>query len=413
MRMRKIIGAMPAAVCSSTMLRVPRATIALSLGVASLIPALTSTASVDLRPVVSQKQKSNCCQLESLGLDEQIWGKGSQPGDRQALLTSINNSLHYLQSGDAAAVYRRYPVAEFTRDRVRRSLERFRQLVLDSRSPAELQAAVRREFVFYQSVGKDGKGNVLFTAYYEPVHTASRFPTPEYRYPLYQLPPDFANWHYPQPTRVQLEGKDGLLGAKSRLHGLELLWMRDRLEAFLVQVEGSARFHMTDGTEMTLDYAGKTDYSYTSIGHELAKDGKLPLSGLTIPVMTQYFNQHPLELNNYLPRNRGFVFFKQTYGAPAMGSIGVPVTAERSIATDKSLMPPGALAMIYTSLPFPQLTGQMEYRAVSRYVLDQDAGSAIKGPGRVDYFLGTGELAGERAGVTGGNGQLYYLLLKD
>ena len=385
----------------------------LSLVVVGLSPALASNPHIQLRPVVAQKQKINCCQSETLGLDEQIWAEASQPGDKEALLSSIDNSLRYLQTSDAAAAYQRYPVAEFSRDRVLRSLERFRQLVVSSRSPAELQAAVRREFVLYQSVGKDGKGNVLFTAYYEPIHTASRVPTPEYRYPLYRLPPDFSSWRHPQPTRVQLEGKDGLLGAKSRLHGSELIWMHDRLEAFLVQIEGSARFHMTDGTEMTLEFAGKTDYPYTSVGHELAKDGKLPLNGLTLPVMIQYFNQHPTELNSYLPRQRGFVFFKESYGAPAMGSIGVPVTAERSIATDKSLMPPGALALIFTSLPFVQTSGQIQYQTVSRYVLDQDTGSAIKGPGRVDYFMGTGELAGTRAGVTGGNGQLYYLLLKE
>jgi membrane-bound lytic murein transglycosylase A len=91
----------------------------------------------------------------------------------------------------------------------------------------------------------------------------------------------------------------------------------------------------------------------------------------------------------------------------------VPVTAERSIATDKSVMPPGALALINTSLPYPASGGKLEYRTVNRYVLDQDTGSAIKGPGRVDYFMGSGKLAGDRAGVTGGNGSLYYLLLKE
>ena len=283
----------------------------------------------------------------------------------------------------------------------------------NSPSPLALQAAVTREFVLYQSTGKDGKGNVLFTAYYEPIYTASRVPTAEYRYPLYRLPPNFESWRQPHPTRAQLEGKDGLLGAKSRLRGLEMVWLRDRLQAFLVQIQGSARLQLTDGTMMSIGYAGKTKYPYTSIGRELAKDGKLPLDGLTLPVMLQYFSQYPSELSSYLPRNRGFVFFRQTYGAPALGCLGVPVTAERSIATDKSLMPPGALALIHTQIPFVNVTGQMEYRTVSRYVLDQDTGSAIKGPGRVDYFMGTGKLAGDRAGVTGGKGQLYYLLLKE
>jgi membrane-bound lytic murein transglycosylase A len=68
---------------------------------------------------------------------------------------------------------------------------------------------------------------------------------------------------------------------------------------------------------------------------------------------------------------------------------------------------------VHTQLPFPSAPQQKpQQRLVSRYVLDQDTGSAIKGPGRVDYFMGVGQDAGERAGVTGGNGQLYYLLLK-
>ncbi|HBE36745.1 MAG TPA: murein transglycosylase, partial [Cyanobacteria bacterium UBA11368] len=127
-----------------------------------------------------------------------------------------------------------------------------------------------------------------------------------------------------------------------------------------------------------------------------------------------FFRRNPLELSNYIPRNNRFIFFRETFGAPAMGSIQVPVTAERSIATDKSLMPPGALALIHTRVPFPTaVKGRMEQRLVSRYVLDQDTGSAIKGPGRVDYYMGTGEVAGDRAGVIGWNGQLYYLLLKE
>jgi len=393
------------------MMRKTIALITLSLGVTLLTP-VPSIARVPLQRLNPQHKNITCCQSESLGLDAQIWGENGQPGDWRAMLASIDNSLRYLKSPAAAKAYRRYSGSGITRDRMIRSLVRFRELVVSSPTPAALQAAIRREFALYQSTGKDGKGDVLFTAYYEPIYTASRVPTAEYRYPIYRLPPNFAKWRKPHPTRAQLEGKDGLLGKKSRLRGLEIVWLRDRLEAFLAQIQGSARLQLTDGSMTTVGYAGKTDYPYTSIGKELAKDGKLPLSGLTLPVMIQYFNQHPVELNSYLPRNHGFVFFRETKGAPATGSLGVPVTAERSIATDKSLMPPGGLALIHTELPFVNPIGEIEYRAVSRYVLDQDTGSAIKGPGRVDYFMGTGKLAGDRAGVTGNRGQLYYLLLR-
>lgn len=350
--------------------------------------------------------------LKTLGLDEQLWGRPGQPGDRQALLQSIDHSLRYLNSPKAAQDYQKYAVPGITRDRVRRSLIRFRQLVTQSRSPAELQAAIKREFVFYKSVGNDNRGTVLYTGYFEPIYAASRRPSAEYRYPLYRLPADFSRWKSPHPTRADLEGVDGL-GTKSRLRGTELVWLRDRLEAFLVQVQGSARLRLPDGKVMTIGYAGKTNHPYVSIGRELVKDGKLPLEGLTLPVLIDYFRMYPKELDQYLPRNRSFIFFRETNGAPATGSIGVPVTAERSIATDKSLMPPGALALIHAPIPYPNATGQLETKMVNRYVLDQDTGSAIRGAGRVDIFMGTGPQAGDRAGVINGTGELYYLLLKN
>ncbi|MBD6615675.1 murein transglycosylase [Komarekiella sp. 'clone 1'] len=375
-----------------------------------LLPPIPTTPQI---PPLEPVALGSCTpQYACLGWDEQILGQRGKAGDRKALLASIDNSLRYLAKKEAIAAYQNYPIKEITLDRVRRSLLRFRQLVVSSKSTAQLQAAVRREFVFYKSVGNDGKGTVKFTAYYEPVYTASRVKTSAYKYPLYRLPPDFNQWAKPHPKRIDLEGKDGLLGNKSQLRGLEMLWFRDRLDAYMVHIQGSAQIKLTNGTKTSIGYAGGTDYPWTSIGKELAKDGKLPLEGLTLPRLITYFQRQPQELNNYLPRWERFVFFQETAGRPATGSIHVPVTAERSIATDKSLMPPGALALIYNSFPYPTSVGKLERRTVSRFVLDQDTGSAIKGPGRVDYFMGSGKLAGDRAGITGGNGSLYYLLLR-
>ncbi|NDJ15846.1 murein transglycosylase A [Myxacorys almedinensis] len=339
----------------------------------------------------------------NFGLDDQVLR------DRNALIRSIDHSLRYLQTPKAAEAYRRYPVKEVSRDRVERSLRRFRQLTLQSRSATELQTSVLKEFALYQSVGNDNQGTVGFTGYFEPVHAASRVRTAEYRYPLFRLPPGFDTWKG-KLTREDLEGKDGL--QTSRLKGSELVWMRDRLEAFLVQVQGSARLTFTDGSTMTIGVAGLTDQPYTGIGHELVKDGKLRLEDLQLPNVIQYFRQNPADLNVYLPRNQRFVFFRDTGGAPAIGSLGVPVTAERSIATDKALMPPGALALIQTQLPILTAARQLEQRPVNRYVLDQDTGGAIKGAGRVDVFMGTGAQAGDKAGLVNATGQLYYLLLK-
>ena len=345
----------------------------------------------------------------SLGFDEQLWGKS---GDKALMLKSIDRSLGYLDTPAATKAYQNYPVQGISRDRVRRSLVRFRQLVNTSRSAAELQAAVKQEFSFYQSIGKDNKGTVQFTGYYEPIYQASRTQTAEFKYPLYKLPTNFNTWKDPQPERVQLEGADGLQGSTSSLAGNEIFWMRDRFEAILVQIQGSAELNLTDGSTTTVGFAGGTNFAYNSIGKELAKDGKVTASQLTLPGIIRYFRENPLELNVYIPRYKRFVFMKETFNGEAMGSINVPVTPERSIATDKSMMPPGALALVYTQLPYVSEGRSLQQKLVSRYVLDQDTGSAITGPGRVDYFMGTGKIAGDRAGVTGGPGQLYYLLLK-
>lgn len=352
------------------------------------------------------------CGSQNLGVDEQLFNQFNQPGDKEALLKAIAHSLRYLTSPQAAKDYQGYSVSGITRDHVFRSLVRFRELVISSRSAAELEAAIKHEFVFYQSVGGERKGEVLFTAYYEPIYSASRVPTSEYRYPIYRRPPNLDSWPKPHPTRKQLEGIDGLQGSKGKLRGLELFWFRDRLDPYLAQIQGSALLQLTDGTQTSVGYADNTAYDYTSVGAELARDGKLPLEGMTMPIILNYFREHPLELNNYLPRDQSFVFFQENKGGKAMGSINVPITASRSIATDKSLMPPGALAIIHAPFPFKTGKDKMEFLTVSRYVLDQDTGGAIKGAGRVDYFLGTGQEAGERAGVTVSNGQLYYLLLK-
>ncbi len=340
---------------------------------------------------------------------------GWDESQRQALIESVDHSLYYLSTPKAAQSYRQQADSKFNLARVRRSLFRFRELLLTTDSPAALEQAVKAEFDFYQSVGKDNRGRVEFTGYFEPTYTASRIRTAKYRYPLYRMPASLkrAKRH---PTRAQLEGKDGLASQKNAnnlLKGHELVWLSDRLEAFLVQVQGSARLNLTDGTTMTVGYGGTTNYPYVSVGGELVKDNVFGKDELTLPRLLDYFAANPKQLDKYIPRNNRFIFFRETDGRAATGSLGVPVTGDRSIATDKSIMPPGALALIVAPIADVEPTGEIDTRVVSRYVLDQDTGSAIKGAGRVDIFLGSGEVAGARAGLVNGSGNLFYLLLKE
>jgi membrane-bound lytic murein transglycosylase A len=377
-----------------------------------MVSAIAKEAVNPLRLQSQQQLSTPECDLNCVGLDVRLWKQGSQPGDYKALLGSIDHSLRYLNTPEAAKAYQSYSVPGVTRDRVQRSLRRFRQLLLGAKSPQQLQQAVQREFQFYQSVGKDGQGRVEYTGYFQPSYAASRTPTAEFRYPLYRLPPGFSAWPQPHPTRMELEGNNGQKGSQGKLKGLELVWLRDRLEAYLVQVQGSARLRLTTGKSMTIGFAGRTQHPYTSLGKELIKDGKVPAENLQLPTVLAYFKAHPEALNVYIPRNRSFVFFQETFNSPPIGSLNVPVTAERSIATDKTIFPPGALALIQTQIPVRDRQGQFQAQFVNRFVLDHDTGSAIKGPGRVDIFMGTGSQAGDRAGLINTAGRLYYLLLK-
>ena len=126
----------------------------------------------------------------------------------------------------------------------------------------------------------------------------------------------------------------------------------------MIQVQGSARLELVDGHQLSEGYAGRTIYPYVSMGRALIDEGIIPEDEMTLPVLLKYFEQNPEALDGYLPRNNRFVFFNETNGAPATGSLGYPVTAGRSIATDKSVMPPGALALI--NLPLPQCSSRNE-----------------------------------------------------
>ena len=140
------------------------------------IPSQSTTNGEKSRPLLLRdKAPFTCCKTDSSCIDEQIFGEN---GDRKALLTAIDRSLKYLRTPRAVRAYRNYKIPEITHDHVQKSLIRFRQILLKSRTAEELNTAITKEFVLYQSVGHNGIGSVLFTSYYEPIYTASRIPTP-------------------------------------------------------------------------------------------------------------------------------------------------------------------------------------------------------------------------------------------
>ena len=341
--------------------------------------------------------------------DGRLWGRNGANGERASLLRAIDLNLRVLRSRRGRAYYRRpFLNRRVTHSRILASLQRFRQLLKYSSSQNAFYASLAREFEFVPIHHPERA--VHFTAYYTPEYSASRKRTNRYRYPLFALPKNFNRWPRPHQTRERLEGRSGLQ-ISSLLRGREIAFLPSRMDAFLAHVQGSVRLRFPDGKTMQLGYAGATGHSYTSIGRELVSDQKLSWNELTLPAVREYFRDHPHELNDYLPRNKRFVFFRRTSG-PARGALGTPLVAERSIATDKSIFPPGALYLASIRFENPSAQSVWNANSVTRFLLDADVGSAIKGPGRVDLYMGVGRGAEERAGVVNSNAEMYLLLLK-
>jgi membrane-bound lytic murein transglycosylase A len=206
---------------------------------------------------------------------------------------------------------------------------------------------------------------------------------------------------------VQLEGFDGLGKQGTLLHGSELAWLRTRFEAFMIHVQGSAVLEFSDGSKRAIGFAGATDYAFKGIPIEYLRKQKVAWAKLP-----QFFQKRPDELDRLLSENNRFIFFKEQESTSPIGSLGLPVVEERSIAIDQGRLPPGAVSIIRTSLPRMDKNGKIQVVRSSRFVLNLDSGSAIRGPGRVDVFMGTGDQARERANHVHGGGELYYLFSK-
>lgn len=328
--------------------------------------------------------------------------------EKKLLQDSLAHSLQYLRAEKSNSDYKKLANEEITHDRVLRSVERFSELLESSNSYDELAVSLSEEFLLVKPQQGTSFQPVKFTGYFQPTYEASLTKQGRFIYPIYAEPPDFSTWPKPHPKRVYLEGYSGLGNPHSPLKGKELAYLGSRWEAFMIHVQGSAVLRLADGGEMAVGFSSATDYPFRGVSRAFLEQYKVAWHKLG-----SFFQKNPALLDDILSRNNRYIFFKANPHPLPIGSLGVPVVAERSIATDKSLMPPGALSVVHARLPYLQANGNIQMRPGLRFVLDQDTGSAIKGSARVDIFMGTGPEAQKKANAVYSLGDLYYLLLKD
>ena len=344
--------------------------------------------------------------------------------DRDNLEQAIDKSIAWLGTRTSREVYtktgpytgKETGVGPITHDQVLASLQDMKAMLHTARSPEEFQQSILTRYDVYISKGYNHKGDVWFTGYYTPIFQASRTRGGEYQYPVYGRPEDLVT----DPTgeiggqkmpdgSVRLYPTRREIVQNNLLAGKEFLWFKEKFEPYIVQVQGSAKVILPDGSALMIGYAGKNGRDYHGVGAELVKDGKIAKKQLSLPAVMAYFKEHPQEVDEYVMRNDSFAFLKEYSGAEwPSGSLGKQVTAGRSLATDKSIFPRSALTFVACDKP----DAGGEIKPYTGFLLDQDTGGAIRAAGRADIYMGVGDKAGEQAGREFSKGHLYYLFLK-
>jgi peptidoglycan lytic transglycosylase A len=286
---------------------------------------------------------------------------------------------------------------------------------VDAASAAAVRSFVSRNFDVYRlraqsADSKELRDAGLATGYYEPLLNGSRKATNRYRVPLYRVPSDLVVVDLaaavPEVAGLRLRGRlhgqrlvpyytRGEIASSNHLRGQELLWVDDPIEAFFLQVQGSGRVRLDDGSVLRVGYADHNGHPYRSIGRWLVDQGELSLDQASMQGIKAWAALHPQRLNELLAQNPSFVFFRELpIGDVAQGpkgALGVPLTAGVSVAADTRFVPLGAPLLLASSDP---VSGAKFVRPM----VVQDAGAAIRGPLRFDLFWGFGSEAGDKAG---------------
>jgi membrane-bound lytic murein transglycosylase A len=263
--------------------------------------------------------------------------------------------------------------------------------------PATTRAFFERWFVPFTAEDVRGKPG-LFTGYYEAEIEAARQPDALHVYPLYRAPKVPTTL-----TRAEIEA--GAL----RGQGLEFLWLKDPVDAFFLQIQGSGIVHVADGSEMRVGYAGNNGQGFVAIGKLMIDEGIIDRQSASMQTIRAWLRAHPDQAQALMNRNPRFVFFREITENGPVGAMGVTLTAGRSLAIDPAFVPLGLPLWLDTTWPIAH--GSIKKGApLRRLMLAQDVGTAIKGPVRGDFFWGSGEEALTFAGSMKNEGRWFLLL---
>ena len=344
--------------------------------------------------------------------------------DLHGLDEALSRSLAFLRTASPAGGGYQFGGRTVPVQRFIDTHHHLRQVLQSRPSPAAFQREIQSRFdlVAMDTCGDTVRQRMLITGYYQPVFAGSLDRRPPYVHPLFRVPDDLVI--HKKNGRKQVQGRQE--GGKivpywtrreieqgNLLAGQELVWLKDRFDAFVLHVQGSGIIHLADGSRRGVRYAVNNGHAYASIGKYLVDTGRMQLADVTMDSIRRYLELHPEEYDQILHHNDSFIFFHWGEPGPAIGSLGQPLTPGRSVAADHRCYPPGSLVFLDSRRPIVAGNDQVAtWQPMRRLVTVQDRGSAIIGPGRLDVFWGTGDQAGREAGQMKEDGAAYLVLLK-
>ena len=287
---------------------------------------------------------------------------------------------------------------------------------------SEQRTFLESEFVLYQLARADADDRGLITGYYEPLLKGSRTKTTRFNVPLFARPDDLLVVDFgdlypelkgkrvrgrlidsPQGKRVVPYYDRAQIDADPSLFK-PLVWVDDLVEAFFLQIQGSGLIELADGKKMRAGYADQNGHPFRGIGRILADRGEMKLEEVSMQGIKGWISRNPTKATALLNENASYVFFREIDATAAgpIGSLGVPLTAERSVAVDTRFIPLGSIVYLATNYP-------NALAPLNRLMFAQDTGGAIRGVVRADFYWGTGLKAGEQAGRMKQNAQMWVL----
>lgn len=366
-----------------------------------------------------------------------------------SLLQGLEADVRFLRGNSKLGSSFNFGPRKIAKEEYLRSLEVLLNEGKQDPTGARFRQVLRENFEAFEVYGRENWGEIFMTSYFEPVIAGSRKPSAKFSQPLYGVPKDlvvvdmaaFAAT-FPSlnsPSNTEQKSKQSVLrgrlvptartGEPARIvpfydrkqidsdnalktQNLELAWV-DPVDSFFLQIQGSGVVTLDDGSELRVGYAAQNGHPYVAIGAHLLN--VIPKEKMSMRALEAHLRSLPrAEMQKILELNPSYVFFQQLPGA-GQTFLGTEVVPGRTIATDHTYFPKGTLAFLQYDRPvFATNTDvdPVEWKKSSRFVLDQDTGGAIRGPGRLDLFWGRGDAAKQAAGVIKNTGRLYYFVPK-